>query len=171
MRKYLGVAAAALTFGSTFANEPVPLQEARVDYGGFSALVEELAPVRNERLISLDTFLEYAADENTLILDARSAEAYAAGHIVGAVNLSFSDFTQGKLDKLIGDQNRRILIYCNNNFVDNVEPVPLKRVELALNIPTFINLYGYGYENIYELNEAISIDDPRIEFAGGNSSL
>ena len=160
-----------MTFGLAFASEPAPLQKAYVDYDGFSALVEELAPIRNERLISVDTFLEYAADEDTLILDARSAEAYAAGHIAGAVNLSFSDFTQGKLDKLIGDQNRRIVIYCNNNFVDNIEPVLKKRVELALNIPTFINLYGYGFENIYELNDAISIDDPRIEFVEPNKAL
>lgn len=162
------MAALALSASATFASEPASsppqLPANAVDYQGFSTLVEELAPIRSERLISLDTFLEYAADDDTIILDARSADAFAAGHIAGAVNLPFADFTQEKLDKLIGDPKKRILIYCNNNFVDNIEPVPLKRIELALNIPTFINLYGYGFENIYELNDAISIDDPRIEF-------
>lgn len=168
MKKHVGIAAAiSLSIGATFASEPAPAPENAVDYQGFSTLVEELAPVRAERLVSLDTFLEYAAHEDTIVLDARSAEAYAAGHMAGAINLSFSDFTQEKLDKLIGDKTTRILIYCNNNFIDNIEPVPLKRIELALNIPTFINLYGYGFENIYELNEAISIDDPRIEFVRG----
>jgi hypothetical protein len=28
---------------------------------------------------------------------------------------------------------------------------------LALNIPTFINLYGYGYKNIYELKVIVPI--------------
>ena len=41
-----------------------------------------------------------------------------------------------------------------------------KPVMLALNIPTFINLYGYGYKNIYELDELVRVDDPRIEFEG-----
>ncbi len=135
-----------------------------IDYPGFAALVGNVDDYRAKRLIDVDTFLKYAADEDTIILDSRSADAFARGHMEGAVNLPFSDFTQEKLDKLLGDKSRRILIYCNNNFEDNIEPVPLKRVELALNIPTFINLYGYGYENIYELEDVISVEDQRIRF-------
>ena len=37
---------------------------------------------------------------------------------------------------------------------------------LALNIPTFINLYGYGYTNVYELNELIKPNDPRLQLEG-----
>ena len=37
---------------------------------------------------------------------------------------------------------------------------------LALNIPTYINLYGYGYRNIYELDELVNINDKRIKFEG-----
>ena len=37
---------------------------------------------------------------------------------------------------------------------------------LALNIPTFINLYGYGYRSIYELDELVNVHDTRIEFEG-----
>lgn len=37
---------------------------------------------------------------------------------------------------------------------------------LALNIPTYINLYGYGYKNVYELNELVDVNDPRIIFEG-----
>ncbi|WP_272914642.1 hypothetical protein [Aurantiacibacter rhizosphaerae] len=32
-------------------------------------------------------------------------------------------------------------------------------MELALNIPTFINLYGYGYRNIGELGEKVALND------------
>ena len=126
--------------------------ESAIDYAGFVELSAELAEYRSTRLISKDEFLRLAQREGTLILDTRSVEAFAAGHIEGAVNLPFSDFTDEKLRKVIGaDRTRQILIYCNNNFSDDEFPVQLKRAPLALNIPTFINLYGYGYTNIWEL--------------------
>jgi hypothetical protein len=100
------------------------------------------------------------------VLDTRSAEAFQMGHIAGAVYLNFSDFTDEKLARVIPSKATRILIYCNNNFTDNVAPVPVKRIELALNVPTFINLYGYGYENIQELNGAYSLADPDINWVG-----
>jgi hypothetical protein len=37
---------------------------------------------------------------------------------------------------------------------------------MALNIPTYVNLYGYGYQNVYELNELVNVNDPRIIFEG-----
>lgn len=39
-------------------------------------------------------------------------------------------------------------------------------ITLALNIPTYINLYGYGYRNVYELKELVFTNDPRIQFEG-----
>ena len=35
-----------------------------------------------------------------------------------------------------------------------------------LNIPPYINLYGYGYRNIYELHELVDVRDPRLRHAG-----
>ena len=29
-----------------------------------------------------------------------------------------------------------------------------------------VNLYGYGYRHVYELNAYVSVDDPRLSFAG-----
>ena len=66
--------------------------------------------------------------------------------------------------KIIPSKTTRILIYCNNNFSDNVAPIMLKRVELALNVPTFVNLWGYGYENIYELSSYTESSDPRVNW-------
>jgi hypothetical protein len=43
----------------------------------------------------------------------------------------------------------------------------LKSVRLALNIQTFINLVGYGYRNVRELNEVVDFDDPRIGWVRG----
>ena len=95
-----------------------------------------------------------------------------------------TDFTAENLAKVIPDRKTRILIYCNNNFdgdpVDfatkvapRFDPPPetqilsnRKPIMLALNIPTYINLYGYGYRNVYELGELVAVSDPRIKFEG-----
>ncbi|MDR2688234.1 MAG: rhodanese-like domain-containing protein, partial [Azoarcus sp.] len=134
---------------------------------------------RKTRLLKLDDFLARAKKPNTIILDSRSAKMYALKHLKGAVHLDFSDYTQETLFRLIPDWNTTILIYCNNNFLDDQQAFPSKMAvqpvslggekihpTLALNIPTFINLYGYGYRNVYELADLVSVDDPRLQFAG-----
>ena len=135
---------------------------ASVDFAGFELLTAEAEAHRQNRIVSLEQFLEIAARDNAIILDTRSKAAYDAGHIEGAVHLNFSDFTSTSLKEVIGDPMRPVLIYCNNNFADDAPPVPVKRVELALNIPTFINLYGYGYRNLFELGDLVSMDDADV---------
>ncbi|MBL8559555.1 MAG: rhodanese-like domain-containing protein [Hyphomonadaceae bacterium] len=143
----------------------------QVDYNGFAALTADLAPYREARRVDLARFKAMAGQGDTLILDARSARAYAEGHIAGAVNLPFTEFTEESLAAAIGpDRNRRILIYCNNNFSNDVQPVPVKAVRLALNIPTFINLYGYGYPNIYELADIVDFNDPAVGWVGAKAT-
>ncbi len=136
--------------------------DATVDYKSFSALTGDVGEYRKARRVSLEQFQSMAREGGTLILDARSAQAYARGHISGAVNLPFTDFTAQSLKETIGDPNRRILIYCNNNFANDVQPVLMKAPALALNIPTFINLVGYGYKNVYELRDVVDFADPKV---------
>lgn len=157
--------------------------KALVDYDDFKNLVVDLEKKRAERLVSLDVFLEMAKGQNTVILDTRSDFRFNRKHLKGAIHLDFTDFTQENLLKLIPDTNTKILIYCNNNF--NGDPIDFaskmakpaasletqilsnrKPVMLALNIPTHINLYGYGYKNIYELDELVNVNDPRVKFEG-----
>lgn len=161
-------AALATTFAPvSLANETVPApiapettEATDVDYEGFEALTGEVALIREERLLSIEDFTARAAEPGTLVLDTRSAAAFARGHIEGAVNLPFSDFTEEALEEVIGaNKGRTILIYCNNNFSDDVAPVMLKKAPLALNIPTFINLIGYGYSNVWELGDTVSLAD------------
>lgn len=134
-----------------------------IDYAGFRNLTAEVQPVRSERLIPLSEFKARAGQPHVLILDARSVQAFAEGHIAGAVNLPLPDFTAESLGQVIGaNPDREILIYCNNNFINNRRPVMTKALPLALNIQTFINLYGYGYKNVWELGEAVDMDDPRV---------
>ena len=151
------LAASALVMTSS-ASEPEK-QNSLVDYPSFQALTDEAGEHRQERLIDLETFWKIAEQQDSIILDTRSKQAFDQGHIKGAIHLNFSDFTNKKLAKVIPDFDTPILIYCNNNFSDNVAPVPVKRMSLALNIPTFINLYGYGYKNIYELSDLVSMQE------------
>jgi hypothetical protein len=153
------------------------------DYSDFKKLVLEVEPYRNERLISLDTFLKMSKEENTVILDTRSDFRYDRKHLKGAIHLDFTNFTQQALWDLIPNPDTRILIYCNNNFegdqIDFTSKISIpdssaetqilsnrKPIMLALNIPTYINLYGYGFRNIYELDELVNVNDPRIVFEG-----
>ena len=103
----------------------------------------------------------------------------------GVINLAFTQFTQATLRRLIPDTTTTIFIYCNNNFSGDEILFPTKNfvpgragdrrflaerrpISLALNVPTYINRYGYGYRNIYELDELVDVKDPRIEFDGTN---
>lgn len=154
-----------------------------VSFSDFTNLVTEIEGYREQRLISLDTFIKMSNEPNTIILDTRSKYRYDRKHLKGAKHLAFTEFTQANLQKLIGDKEIRILIYCNNNFEgDEIDLaskifIPNKNIDgemlpnrkpimLALNIPTFINLYGYGFKNIYELDELVEVGDTRIEFEG-----
>lgn len=160
-----------------------------VDFDRFLELAAEVRDHRAKRMVSLSEFHRMSADSNTVILDTRSKEMYDAKHIKGAIHLNFSDFTQATLARLIPDTNTRILIYCNNNFADddmyfaskayvpNPDELFLTGLEngpkqfpltMALNVPTYINLYGYGYRNVYELSDLISVFYRGIEFEGNS---
>lgn len=162
-------------------NEAYP--KALVNFEDFKSLVETVEKHREERLIDLNTFLEMSKKKNVIVLDSRSDFRFKRKHLKGAMHLDFTDYTHENLRSLIPDTNTTILIYCNNNFdgdqvdfaskvanpIINMETQILsnrKPIMLALNIPTYINLYGYGYHNIYELNELVSVNDKRIKFEG-----
>ena len=139
-----------------------------MDYDGFIALIQEVRPYRQARLIDWNAFAAAARQRNVLILDARSERQFAAGHIRGAVNLPLTEFSEEALAQVIGpDRNRPILIYCNNNFRDDRPPVMLKSGRLALNLSTFTHLYGYGYRNVRELNDVMQMDDPKVKWVKG----
>ena len=157
-----------LAAAAPLAAQPVNPQ---IDYRGFQRLAAEVQPYRQARLIGWTAFAAMAARPDTLILDARSESAFAAGHIAGAVNLPLTDFTAESLARAIGRNDRPILIYCNNNFRNNRAPVMLKSIQLALNIQTFINLYGYGYRNVRELNAVIDYNDPAVHWIGTGTRL
>ncbi len=161
---------------TTTLPEVVTGHPAKVDYAVFEKLTAEAGAHRKKCMVTLDQFLNMSREPGVIILDTRSDSMYQKKHIKGAVHLNFSDFTQENLAKTIPSMITKVLIYCNNNFDD--DPIafaskevvlpknPLNGVTLALNIPTFINLYGYGYRNVYELSELVSVFDARVKFEG-----
>ncbi len=159
--------ALALTATPAFA-QSAATPNPQIDYPAFQALTASVAPARATRLIAFDAFKAQAAKPGTLLLDARSKDAFARGHIKGAVNLPLTDFTAESLAAVVGaNPDRPILIYCNNNFSNHRSPVPLKSAALALNIQTFINLVGYGYPNVRELADVVDFTDPKVEWVKG----
>lgn len=142
-----------------------------VDYEEFVNLSKEVKAYRKGRMLDLNTFLKMSQEKDIIILDTRSKAAFDGKHLKGAIHLNFSDFTADKLAELIPDKNSKILIYCNNNFLRDPKYFAMKSAPLALNIPTFINLYGYGYKNIYELSSLVAVDFHQLEFEGRSVTL
>ena len=191
----------AIEKGFIFDDMPntAPVEKAYVDFDYFEQVSTEAKAHRATRLINFNTFTKYAKEPKTIILDTRSKRMYDRLHLKGAIHINFSDFTQEYLASMIPDTNTRILIYCNNNFkqttsVQNLQVLqssirrnmaskayipnkrffvnPIKPINtMALNIPTYINLYGYHYRNVFELSDLVSVDNPLLEFEGTEANL
>jgi phage shock protein E len=137
-----------------------------IDYAGFEKQVSVVGALRAMHRVSEREFIEMARDPGTVVLDARSAEKFTLLHIKGARNLSLPDFTEEELAKVIPSKTTRVLIYCNNNFVNEPKAFPSKNIRASLNIYTFNVLATYGYTNVYELGPLLNINRTRLEFEG-----
>ncbi len=154
------------------------LKPSQVDFDGYISLAKEVQQYRKNRVIHLKKWLKMSKEPKTIILDTRSKAMYDRKHIQGAVHLNFSDFTMESLYRIAPDKNTRILIYCNNNISNEnvafiskmyIPPTPTETKRLlALNVPTFINLYGYGYKNIYELADLVDYKSGQLSFEGSS---
>ena len=161
-----------------YCSAQTTLPPSQVDFEDYIKLTNEVYKHRKKRVIHVKEWLQMSKEPKTVILDTRSKAMYNAKHIKGAIHLNFSDFTQPRLNRLIPDKNTRILIYCNNNigneqefFVSKMVMPSTKKEKkrmLALNVPTFINLYGYGYKNVYELADLVDIHSGILEFEGNS---
>ena len=75
-----------------------------------------------------------------------------------------SDF---KVSHVLPDKNQKILIYCNNNFVNEEQAFPRKIATASLNLSTYISLYTYGYRNVYELGDVVNFNNPQVRWVKG----
>lgn len=142
-----------------------------IDYDGFASQVAHVGQARQRHRISEEDFIRMAQEPGTVVLDARSAEKYAQLHVKGARNLSLPDFTAEALAKVLPDKSTRVLIYCNNNFLNAPGAFPSKAINASLNIYTYNMLHSYGYRNVYELGPLLDIRQTKIVFEGSEIAL
>ena len=135
-----------------------------IDMKGYLEVSREAAAHRQSRLVSEEEFLRMSREPGTVILDARSRDRYDELHVKDAINLSFPDIAIESLKTAIPDQRTRILIYCNNNFANAEGPFPAKIARASLNLSTYIALYSYGYQNVYELEPLIDLKGSKLPF-------
>jgi hypothetical protein len=147
-----------------FATEPNP----HIDAVGFADDVASALIAREQRRIDDATFIAMANEPHTVILDARSSDAFDRLHVDGAINLPFTDFTAERLAQAIPSKSTRVLIYCNNNFLGSPGAFPTKAPAASLNLSTFVALQSYGYRHVYELATLRDIAESSLPLVGSD---
>jgi len=145
------------------AQKPVEILNPSIDMKGYLQIAAEAAEHRERRRLTEADFIKMSREAGVIVLDARSKQKYDELHIKEAVNLSFPDITVDSLAKMFHDKNAKILIYCNNNFVNAEDAFPRKMAAASLNISTYISLYTYGYRNIYELGPLLDVKTTKLD--------
>jgi rhodanese-related sulfurtransferase len=158
------VVCSGLPFAGSTADRKDPVANPAIDMEGYLKVAEEAAKHRESRRLTEADFIRMSREPGTIVLDARSKEKFDLLHIQGAINLSFPDIAVESLNKTLPDKSARILIYCNNNFVNNELAFARKRADASLNLSTYIALYSYGYRNIYELGPQVDPKDSKLPF-------
>ena len=137
--------------GPAMAADPAGIANPAIDMTGYLSIAASAARHRESHRLSEAEFLRLARAPGAIVLDARSREKFDELHVAGAISLSFPDITVASLRQAIPDRSTRILIYCNNNFVNAQGPFPTKLPAASLNLSTYVALYTYGYRNVWEL--------------------
>ena len=156
MKTMVALAVVLMLAGSVSPGaEEATIPNKMIDYPGFLQNAETVGKLREQRRVTEAEFIRMAKEPTTIVFDARSDAKFAMFHIKGAKHLSLPDVTAEELAKVIPDKSSRILIYCNNNFVNEPTALPAKAITASLNLYTFNTLYSYGYTNVYELGPFI----------------
>jgi phage shock protein E len=135
-----------------------------IDMPAYLRVANQAAAHREAHRVSEDEFIRLSRLPGTVILDARSKERYDQLHVRGAISLSFPDIAVATLERIVPDRGTRILIYCNNNFLNAGDAFMVKLPSASLNLSTYIALYDYGYRNVYELGPLLDVRTTRIAF-------
>jgi phage shock protein E len=158
--------ATTLVFASHGVLGQDPIPNPLIDYTGFQKIVDTANKEREARRLTEDGFLKMITDPDAMVLDARSAGMYRLRHIKGATNLPFTDFSAASLAGVIPGKETKILIYCNNNFLNDPVAMFSKVATASLNLSTYTSLKSYGYGNIYELGPLLDVNKTKIPFEG-----
>jgi rhodanese-like protein len=167
MKTMMALAVVVLLAGSVSPRAgETPIPNKMIDYPGFLQNAETVGKLRDKHRVTEEEFIRMAKEPATVVFDARSDGKFAMFHIRGAKHLSLPDVTAEELAKVIPDKSTRILIYCNNNFVNEPTALPAKAITASLNLYTFNTLYSYGYRNVYELGPLIDVKKSALTFEG-----
>lgn len=153
----------------TLAAKTVP-DNPNINMEAHLRIAAEAAKHRQTHRLSEDDFLKISKEPGVVVLDCRSKAKFDELHIEGAMNMSFPDLTEEGLKKAFPDKNVKLLIYCNNNFKNALAAMPTKRLEVALNISTFITLYTYGYHNVWELGPYLDAKTTKLKLVSTPST-
>ena len=153
------------------------------DSEGFLEFAQKAEQIRVKRLLSEVDFAKLAKEENTVVLDARGDGSFESLRVKGSKSLPYTSFSEKTLQEVIPNRSTRILIYCRNNILSSApdsemkvskdrHPYPdelgrlnvIKAPKVALNVPTYITLMVYGYENIWQLDAVIDPNNTPLEF-------
>ncbi len=101
---------------------------------GTGAPTTDSAPYKD---VSVDEFARMAADKQNVILDVRTADEFAAGHLLGAINIDFNaaDF-EAKAAAL--DKGKAYLVHC----ASGVRSARACQKLVSLGFPRLYNLPG-----------------------------
>ncbi len=149
------------------AQKAVDIPNLAIDMKAYLKIAREAADHREKRRLTEEEFIRVSKESGVIVLDARSRTRYDELHIKGAVNLSFPDITVESLAMMFPDKNAKILIYCNNNFVNAEDAFPRKMAPASLNLSTYISLYTYGYRNVYELGPLLDAKTTKLYLVSG----
>lgn len=155
----LALGCAALTEGAEIPNR-------LIDYQAFLKDAQKVGELRAQRRVTEVQFLKLAAIQGTVIYDARTKDKFELLHVKGAKHLALTDVTAAALAQVFPAKDTRILIYCNNNFLNEPRAFESKAAPASLNIYTFNTLYSYGYTNVYELGPLTDIRASKLPMEG-----
>ena len=101
---------------------------------GTGVPITDTAPYKD---VSVDEFAGMAADKQNVILDVRTAEEFAAGHLLGAINIDFNtaDY-EAKIAAL--DKGKVYLVHC----ASGVRSARACQKLVSLGFPKLYNLPG-----------------------------
>ena len=161
---FLSISAFSLSSQIFLFADTIPNQ--LIDYSAFQKIVETSKGERESHRLTEDQFLAAMTEPGTVVLDARTGLRYDQRHIKGAVNLPFTEFAAAPLAHVIPSKDTKILIYCNNNFLNDPLAMVSKAPSASLNLSTYTSLKSYGYTNIYELGPLLDVNKTKLPFEG-----
>jgi len=164
--KTLSAFVATLALGYAALTEGAEIPNRLIDYQTFLKDAQKVGELRAQRRVTEGQFLKLAALQGTVIYDARTKDKFELLHVKGAKHLALTDVTAETLAQVFPKKDSLILIYCNNNFLNEPQAFASKVAPASLNIYTFNTLYSYGYTNVYELGPLTDIRVSKLPMEG-----